>query len=231
MSGSPVLNTVTGCICGIVQSTRDRASLLGGEAIMAKVILRAFPELEEKQKQFHRQDKSWYNAMSPEQRKTSDIKNMLSLTDSSGAIEIFYSYSHKDEQLRDELDTHLSLLKRQKLITGWYDRAIEVGKEFNSEIAEHLNNAPIILLLVSPAFLASDYCYETEMMRAMERHEANEARVIPIILRPCDWHQAPFGKLKSLPKDGKPVVSWSNRDEAFLDVAKGVRAVVNSLKS
>jgi Trypsin-like peptidase domain/TIR domain len=229
MSGSPVLNTATGCICGIVQSTRDRASTLGGEAIMTKVILREFPELEAKQKQFHSQDKSWYDAMTVEQRKAAVPQT--SILQQAGAIEIFYSYSHKDESLRDELDTHLSLLRRQKLITGWYDRAIEGGEEFNTEIAEHLNNAPIILLLVSPAFIASDYCYEKEMMRAMERHEAGEARVIPIILRPCDWHQAPFGKLKALPKDGKPVVNWSNRDEAFLDVAKGVRAVVNSLKS
>lgn len=228
MSGSPILNTTTGSICGIVQSTRERSSLLGGEAIMTKVILREFPELVEKQKQFHSQDKNWYEAMTVEQRKAAGLQTAI--LQQAGAIEIFYSYSHKDEHLRDELDTHLSLLKRQKLITGWYDRAIEGGEEFSKEIAEHLNNAPIILLLVSPAFMASDYCYEKEMMRAMERHEANEARVIPIILRPCEWHDAPFGKLKALPKDGKPVVTWSNRDEAFLDVAKGVRVVVNSLK-
>ncbi len=228
MSGSPVLNSATGSICGIVQSTRDRAIALGGEAIMTKVILREFPELEERQKLFHSQDKRWYEAMTMEQRKAAGLPT--STLQQSEAIEIFYSYSHKDERLRDELDTHLSLLRRQKLITGWYDRAIEGGEELDGEIAEHLNSAPIILLLVSPAFMASDYCYEKEMMRAMERHEAKQARVIPIILRPCEWHQAPFGKLKALPKDGKPVVSWSNHDEAFLDVAKGIRAVANSLK-
>lgn len=147
----------------------------------------------------------------------------------AGTIEIFYSYSHKDEALRDELDMHLSLLRRQNLITGWFDRAIEAGEEFDPKIAQRLDNAPVILLLVSPAFIASDYCYEKEMKRAMERHEANEARVIPVILRPCEWHKTPFGKLKSLPKDGKPVISWSNRDEAFLDVAKGIRTVVEHL--
>ena len=228
MSGSPVLNSVTGCICGMVQSTRDRATSLGGEAIMTKVILHEFPKLADKQKQFHTQDKRWYEAMTIEQRKAASLP--ASMLQQPGPIEIFYSYSHKDERLRDELNTHLSLLRRQKLITGWYDREITGGEELDGEIAEHLNNAPIILLLVSPAFIASDYCYEKEMMRAMERHEANQARVIPIILRPCDWHQAPFGKLKALPKDGKPIVSWSNHDEAFLDVAKGVRIVVNSLK-
>lgn len=141
-------------------------------------------------------------------------------------MEVFYSYAHKDEGLRDELDTHLALLKRQKLINGWFDREISEGKELEGEIAEHLNSAPIILLLVSTAFMASDYCYDKEMERAMERHEAKEARVIPIILRPCDWHSAPFGKLKALPKDGKPVISWSNRDEAFLDIAQALRRVV-----
>jgi hypothetical protein len=227
MSGSPVLNTITGCICGIVQSTRDRASSLGGEAIMTKVILREFPELEERQKLFHSQDKHWYDAMTAGQRETAGLA--ISTLQQSGPIEIFYSYSHKDERLRDELNTHLSLLRRQKLITGWFDREITGGKELNEEIATHLNNAPIILLLVSPAFIASDYCYETEMLRAMERHEAKQARVIPIILRPCEWHQAPFGKLKALPKDGKPIVNWSNQDEALLDVAKGIRAVVDEM--
>src|SRR5438270_13198274 len=95
----------------------------------------------------------------------------------STEIEVFYSYAHKDESLRDELETHLALLKRQKLITGWYDREISGGKEFDREIAERLSSAPIILLLVSPEFIASDYCYDKEMQRAMERHEANEARV------------------------------------------------------
>lgn len=147
----------------------------------------------------------------------------------AGAIEIFYSYSHKDEALREELDMHLSLLKRQKLITGWFDRKIEAGQEFEPEILQRLNSASVILLLVSPAFIASDYCYEKEMGRAMERYEKEGARVIPIILRPCDWHKTPFGKLNALPKDGKPVISWPNRDEAFLDVAKGIRRVVEGL--
>ncbi len=145
------------------------------------------------------------------------------------SIEIFYSYSHHDEGLRDELNKHLALLKRQNLITGWYDREISSGEDFEGEIAEHLNKAQIILLLVSSDFIASDYCYGTEMMRALERRETREARVIPIILRPVDWHSAPFGKLKALPKDGKAITMWANRDEAFLDVAKGIRKIVEDL--
>ncbi len=86
-----------------------------------------------------------------------------------------------------------------------------------------------MLLLVSPAFIASDYIWDKEMARAMERHEAGEARVIPIIVRPADWHEAPFGKLQALPRDARPVTSWGNRDEAWLDVAKGIRTVVREL--
>jgi hypothetical protein len=145
------------------------------------------------------------------------------------SIEIFYSYSRKDEGLRDELNKHLALLKRQNLITGWYDREISSGEDFEGEIAEHLNKAQIILLLVSSDFIASDYCYSIEMMRALERRGTREARVIPIILRPVDWHSAPFGKLKALPKDGKAITTWVNRDEAFLDVAKGIRKIVEDL--
>lgn len=147
----------------------------------------------------------------------------------TGAIEVFYSYSHKDYSFVDDLVMHLTMLKRQNFITHWFDRNIDAGKNFETEIAPHLNNAPIILLLVSPAFLASKYCYEDEMTIAMERHKDNKARVIPIILRPCEWDKTPFGKLKALPKDGKPITLWSNRDEAFLDVAKGIRTVVENV--
>lgn len=145
-------------------------------------------------------------------------------------IEVFFSYSHKDEALRDELEKHLTILKRQGVITAWHDRGIVAGEEWEGEIDEHLNSALVILLLVSADFLASNYCYEIEMMRAMERHEAGEARVIPVILRPCAWKGADFGKLQALPKDAKPVASWSNQDEAFLDVEQGIRKAVEELR-
>jgi hypothetical protein len=143
---------------------------------------------------------------------------------------VFYSYSHKDEALRDQLQTHLSLLKRQGVISNWHDRRISAGREWEGQIDGHLNSARIILLLISADFLASDYCYDIELTRAMERHEAGESRVIPVILRACDWHYATFGKLQAVPKDGEPVTSWQNIDEAFSDVAKGIRAAANELK-
>lgn len=147
------------------------------------------------------------------------------------AVEVFYSYSHKDEELRDELQKHLALMKRQGIIKDWHDRGISPGQEWSGQIDEHLNSADIILLLISSDFLASSYCYDIEVKRAMERHEAKEATVIPIILRPCDWSAAPFGKLQALPKDARPVTSWSNQDEAFLNVVKGIREAAEELLS
>ncbi len=146
------------------------------------------------------------------------------------ALELFYSYAHEDQALRDELEKHLSLLKNQHLITGWKDRDIKAGEEWKGKISSHLLAANIILLLISPDFMASAYCYSIEMKEAMRRHKAGEARVIPIIIRPADWRQAPFSKLQALPKDSKAVTSWSNQDEALLDVAKGIRQVVEELR-
>jgi hypothetical protein len=137
---------------------------------------------------------------------------------------LFFSYSHADEGLRDELEKQLAMLKRQGVIETWHDRRIGAGSDFGREIDDHVNSDDIILLLVSADFLASDYCYDREMLRAMERHEAGEAVVIPVILRACDWHHAPFGKLNAVPRDGRPVTLWPDRDQAFLEVAKAVRS-------
>ncbi|MBW4577998.1 MAG: toll/interleukin-1 receptor domain-containing protein [Tildeniella nuda ZEHNDER 1965/U140] len=145
------------------------------------------------------------------------------------AIEVFFSYSHRDETLRDELAKHLSILKRQGVITAWHDRQITAGSEWAGAIDDHLNSARVILLLISADFLASDYCWDIELRRAIERHEAGDACVIPIILKPVDWSGAPFSKLQALPKNAQPVTTWSNPDEAFLDVAKGIRKAVEAI--
>jgi TIR domain len=143
--------------------------------------------------------------------------------------EVFYSYAHEDESLREELEKHLALLKRQGLISSWVDSALLPGQQWAEQISEHLESAGIILLLVSSSFLASDYCYGLEMQRALERHESGTARVIPVIVRPCDWHRAPFGKLQALPKNAKPVTSWANKDEAWSNVARGIRRAVEAI--
>jgi hypothetical protein len=142
---------------------------------------------------------------------------------------LFFSYSHKDATLRDQLETQLAMLKRQGVIQIWHDRRIVAGEELDHAISAHIETDDVILLLVSPDFLASNYCYEVEMVRAMERHRTGEAIVIPVILRACDWQYAPFGKLLATPTDGRPVMQWPDRDQAFLEVAKSVRAAVQKL--
>lgn len=137
---------------------------------------------------------------------------------------VFFSYCHADEELRDQLEKQLAMLKHQGIIETWHDRRIVAGQDIDKTIDEHINSDDIILLLVSPDFLASPYCYDREMKRALERHDSGEASVIPVILRACEWHHAPFGKLMATPTDGKPVKQWADLDDAFLQVAKAVRA-------
>jgi len=156
---------------------------------------------------------------------------MATIKKLSSPIELFYSYSHKDEALRNDLETHLALLKRTGVITGWHDRKITAGSEWKGQIDEHLNSAKVILLLISSDFLASDYCYDIEAKRALWRHSRGYAKVIPVILRACDWHAAPFSKLQALPTDGVPITSWPNKDEAFTNVTKGIRLALKDLAS
>jgi hypothetical protein len=149
------------------------------------------------------------------------------------AVSIFFCYAHEDEPLLNKLKTHLRSLQRQGLVSVWHDRDISAGVEWQREIDEHLNMAQIILLLVSPDFIASDYCYSIEARRAMERHEGGEAFVIPIILRPTLWQGAPFGQLQALPTNAHPIVSpvWYNDDAAFLDVTQGIQEVVEKINT
>ncbi len=224
MSGSPVLNEQTGSICGIVQWTRDRTMALGGKAMLAKVMFREFPGLETQQRRFHQQDHRWANCLTAQQRQK------LGLVNTADAIEIFFSYHPKDSTERNELAIHLKPMKREGLITDWYAANTEAGVEEKKEAKQHLDTARVILMLVSPDFLASDYHYDVEMARALERHKAGEARVIPIILKDTEgWNKTEFKDLLSLPRDRKPV-NKHNRDEAFANIAREIRIVAESLK-
>jgi len=147
----------------------------------------------------------------------------------SSSIEIFFSYSHEDEELREKLDKQLSLLWRSGVARSWHDWKIAAGEDFRQAIDQHLNSAQVIVLLVSADFLASEYCYGIEMKRALERHAAGEAQVIPVILRHVDWKDAPFSALNCLPSHGKPVRAWRDVDEALANVARGIREVVEKL--
>ncbi|HEY4677233.1 MAG TPA: tetratricopeptide repeat protein [Candidatus Angelobacter sp.] len=143
--------------------------------------------------------------------------------------QLFFSYSHKDKVLRDQLETHLSTLKRENRISAWHDRRITAGTEWKGQIDERLKSSSIILLLVTANFLASDYCNDVELRYAMEQHQQGKASVIPVILRPCDWKTTIFAKLQALPTDGKPVIDWKTRDAAFLNVVEGIRKALDGM--
>lgn len=141
---------------------------------------------------------------------------------------VFFSYSHDDESYRDQLEKHLASLRHEGLIASWHDRCILPGGHLDAEIDQQINAADVILLLVSSSFLASRYCYAIEMNRALERHAAGEAHVVPVIVRACEWQSTPLGKLRAVPKDGRAVTSWPNYDEAYTDVAREIRRLIES---
>lgn len=153
------------------------------------------------------------------------------MEDVMAPLKAFVSYSHKDDKLKIKLVEHLSLLQQEKVISTWSDADISAGIDLDTHIVAELETSQIILLLISASFMSSAYCIDTELKRAIERHKRNEARVIPIILKHCDWHTAPFGGLKALPKDGKPVSGggWKNQDEAFADITKGIRKAATEI--
>ena len=146
-------------------------------------------------------------------------------------VSLFYSYAHEDEALRDELRGHLKILERRGLLSSWHDREIKPGEDWHAKIDEQLQMADLVLLLVSKDFIGSDYIFGNELTVAMQRHAAGLATVVPIIVRaidiePEDREALPFLALQGLPTDMKPVTSWPNRDEAWTNVAKGLRATV-----
>ncbi|AFY35566.1 toll/interleukin-1 receptor domain-containing protein [Calothrix sp. PCC 7507] len=201
----------------IKQKIRDREAEIKSLDISSSLV---FPPSELPTKEFSAQ-----NLL----KNKSSAKNNFMSVQPDQAIDVFFSYAHEDEKLRDKLEQHLSSLKRERVITGWHDRKIGAGKEWQNEIDKHLNTSQIILLLISENFMASDYCWDVEVKRAMELHELQEARVIPIILDFVDWKNAPFGRLQHLPKGNRPVKKWGNRNDAFYNVAQGIRIVAKEL--
>ena len=143
-------------------------------------------------------------------------------------MQVFYSYSHEDKDLREALEKHFAVLRQNQLINEWHDGAINPGEQWDAAIKENLRKADIILLLVSADFLASKYIWEVELQIAIQRHQAGQAQIIPIILRPCDWRNSILGTLKALPEDGEPITTWGNQDEACLQVAEGIRQLLST---
>jgi hypothetical protein len=144
-------------------------------------------------------------------------------------LQLFCCYAHNDQKYLYKLKNHLMALQRENLIEVKADIDIQPGAEWEREIDHHLENAQIILLLISAEFLASNYCYEKEMQQALRRHEQGTARVVPVIIRPSSWQGTPLRKLQVLPKGAKPVSSWENVDEALLDISEGIRRIIEPM--
>jgi hypothetical protein len=138
----------------------------------------------------------------------------------------FISYSHNDTDMLELLHKHLKQLQRDSLIDTWEDREIQAGGQLDQQISKALNNAGLFLALLSPDYIASNYCYEKEFEKALQMQEENRLIIIPIILEPCDWLNTPFSKFKAIPKDGKAISTWENKNTAFLDVAQNIRRLV-----
>ncbi|SEL65083.1 TIR domain-containing protein [Nitrosovibrio tenuis] len=143
---------------------------------------------------------------------------------------VFISYSHKDESYKDALDEHLSMLKRNNIIEAWHDRKIVPGQDWSKEISENLEQSELILFLISPSFLGSEYCFNVEMKRAIEMHKEGRTQLIPIVIRPCDWALEGLSGLQAVPKDAKPITTWQNSDEAWLDAINGIKRNLASFK-
>lgn len=157
-------------------------------------------------------------------------EQLAPMTQTKSPVKVFISYSHRNEALKEDLESHLASLRRAGKIQLWQDRAIDAGSEWNEQIRTKLDAADIILLLITAQFINSDFCFSKEMTRAMLRHEQGTASVIPIIMAPCVWSEAPFAKLQVLPRDGKPVTdtaAWSTPDLAYVNVVEGIARVVN----
>lgn len=146
-------------------------------------------------------------------------------------VDLFYSYAHEDEPLRDELAGHLKIMERRGVIRPWHDRCLTPGETWDKEIDTQLAKADLVLLLVSADFINSDYIWSHELDVAMKRHARGEASVVPVMLRAVDITDAPFSALQGLPTDLRPVTSWPNRDEAWTDVAKGIRRTVEHIRA
>jgi len=142
---------------------------------------------------------------------------------------IFTSYAHEDEELKNEMDKYLKVLKRSGKIDTWNDRALIPGQEWDKNIMAELNKANIILLLISVDFNASDFIWEKELTEAMKRHEAGTAYVVPIILRNCKWTSMPYAKLQALPRNAKPISEYADKDAAFTEVATGIERLVDHI--
>lgn len=145
-------------------------------------------------------------------------------------VNIFYSYTRSDTELLVELDGHLSDLKRETPLEIFWDRDLEAGSEWHPEINDELKNADVILLLVSPRFLASRYCRQVELPAALELHDCGLTNAVPVILYPCAWQETGLGRLQAVPRGGNPVTEWADRNAAWLEATRAITSLVSRIR-
>lgn len=231
-SGSPLLNLRTGAVCGVVESTMKEYTPLGGRGVPIAHALEAFPTLQSMQQQFHGQDQQWANSLTPQQRQVNRLGKLVS---QSEPVTLFFSYAPNkpDTKMLKELEKHLSLLRREKIIDTWYEgKTIPgPGEEPAEQVMQHIQSSQVILLLISPDYIADDTLYDIHIRTAMARHTSKEATVIPIYLRFIDnWEAMPFHELLVLPRSKKPIDDWDNKDKVFAEIAGEIRESVYSLR-
>ncbi len=145
------------------------------------------------------------------------------------SVKLFISYSHTDEDYKNELLEHLSPLKREGLIDSWHDREIKAGQEWNNEIDLNLKDSDIILFLISSSFINSDYCHDKEVKSATELHISGKAQLVPIFIRACKWQKLSFSKFQGFPTDARPISSWTDKDEAWLNVVDNIEVIAREI--
>jgi len=235
LSGAPALNRRSGGVCGIIKRSRGTETDLGGRAVPTQIIFQALlgnqanqakqVDLPALQQKFHKQDPRWYACLTQEQRE------ILGLLPPSEGIEVFFLYADVDEdkELANKLERHLAGMQKQRLITTWNKGKMLPGSDEKAAMSAFMNRAKIILLMVSDDFMTQYYLDDTAVERTMEKQKTGTI-VIPILSRPTDYKGTPFEKLTPLPTNRTPVTEWANMDSALLDVARGIRRVVEGLK-
>ena len=150
----------------------------------------------------------------------------------SNPVKVFFSYCHRDESFKEGLEEHMAQLRREEKLATWSDRELIPGEDWDETIKENLLTSDVVLFLVSSSFIASHACWDVEVTEILKRRDqGGKVELVPVILRPCEWHESILGKFQGLPKDGKAVSTWEDRDEAYLNIVKGIRALLKSFQS
>ena len=150
----------------------------------------------------------------------------ITRSDVKPPLKVFISYSNRDKAYLQKLKTFLTPLMIEKNLILWYDNTLIPGEEWDKKIKYELMTADIILFLVSPDLLATEYIWKTEMKEALDRHEKGEARMVPVILRPCLWESSPLARYNVIPEKGKPLSTYSNQDKGWKIITEEIEKTI-----